>query len=183
MNRTLGPGPILLAAILGLGVVAAVAAAEPIDFAYTGSEQSYNVPTDGSVCAVTLELIGASGGEAVLGEGGEGGSLKATLAISPGETLFITVGGAGGDGSGLGGFGGGADSGVASSGEHSSGGGGGASTVSNESIVLAVAGGGGGAGVAIGSGGSGGSAGGDGGDGTADAFAPSAGGAGSGATT
>jgi hypothetical protein len=123
-------------------------------FAYTGASQSWTVP-DG-VSQATFDVFGAQGGSTSGKPGGLGGEATATIAVNPGETLQVNVGGAGGTGTttqrGAGGFNGYGDGGSAggSLGSTAGGGGGGASDVRSGAFSLAnriiVAGGGGGAG-------------------------------------
>jgi hypothetical protein len=84
-------------------------------FSYTGAAQSWTVP-DG-VSQATFEVHGAQGGSSGGGQaGGLGGKASATIALTPGDTLQINVGGAGsrgvagtaGGAGGTGGFNGGA---------------------------------------------------------------------------
>ena len=70
------------------------------NFGYTGGYQTFVVPSD--ITSVTLEVWGAQGGSGgcysdcpTAGTGGKGGYSKGTLAVTPGETLYIYVGGAG----------------------------------------------------------------------------------------
>ena len=170
-------------ATLGLGSLAFTAPAgalTEIPFSYTGETQTYDVPTDGSVCFAGIAAAGANGGDAalldstVVAPGGTGGTVFAAFAVTPGDTITVDVGGRGDDGgqtpSGAsGGFGGGGEGGSGTAGgefaEGGGAGGGGATTVINGADVLLVAGGGGGAGTLVfpgGFGGSGGSAGGPG---------------------
>jgi hypothetical protein len=129
-------------------------------FEYTGAAQSWTVP-DG-VTQATFDVYGAQGGSEPTGKpGGLGGEATATIAVTPGDTLQVNVGGKGGDGttqSGGGGFNGGYPGGGGTVDTH--GGGGGASDVRSGGIGLAnriiVAGGGGGAGGFGGAGGGGG---------------------------
>lgn len=70
-------------------------------FAYTGAEQTFEVPV--GVNWLTVDVVGASGG----GTGaGDGGRVQARIPVDPGETLYIYVGGVGGA---SGGFNGGGD--------------------------------------------------------------------------
>ena len=138
-------------------------------FTYTGAAQSWTVPE--GVTQATFEVSGAQGGSDArhTAQGGVGGMARATIDVTPDDTLQVTVGGAGADGvigapnaivaGGAGGFNGGAAGGSADgigggSGE-SGGGGGGASDIrfdtdDSGAFALAeriiVAGGGGGAG-------------------------------------
>lgn len=133
-------------------------------FMYTGSEQQLAVPA--GVSSVQVDAFGAPGGGSA---GGLGGTASAAVAVTPGQTLYVEVGGAGTGTAG--GFNGGGDPDlVASSG--GAGGGGGASDVRTASGSLAsrlvVAGGGGGSGaegIDSGAFAVGGAAGGDGGSG------------------
>jgi hypothetical protein len=147
-------------------------------FDYTGAAQSWTVPE--GITQATFAVYGAQGGSsettaAGTSAGGLGGKASATIAVDPGDTLQVNVGGAGGSGSnnvgGIAGFndgGGGSDGG---------GGGGGASDVRRDTDAsgdfalaerIIVAGGGGGAGGFTG--GPGGAGGGLSGDPAGDTF-------------
>jgi glycine rich protein len=140
----------------------AIAAAQTFPFANT--EQVYVVPA--GVTVVTITAKGADGDGTVGSPGGHGGIVNAQLQVTPGESLFVEVGGAGQGGqNGPGGANGGGGGG--NRGPDSAFGAGGASdvrlfscesdptlgcpsdSVSLNSRVL-VAGGGGGAGIADG---------------------------------
>jgi hypothetical protein len=152
------------------------------EFTYQGASEDFEVPTD--VCEVTITALGAEGGDGNAqpgaGEGGLGGQAVATVAVTPGETLTVAVGGAGGDSAGLDGGAGGFNGGAAGGSDNSTaagstvgggGGGGGMSDVRRGAELLVAAGGGGGGGGSGGSflGGGGGNGGGGGTDGgTAD---------------
>ncbi len=124
---------------------------------YTGGSQNFTVP----VCATTVYVIvaGAQGGGPFSNNpGGYGGEVGATIPTTPGESLAIYVGGAGGNGTyssqGYGGFNGGG-AGAPPEGSKAFGGGnggGGASDARQGGTALAnrvvVAGGGGGSGYA-----------------------------------
>ena len=124
-------------------------------FGYTGSWQAWTVPP--GVGEATFTVVGAAGGWADHRPGGRGGGVVGTMAVAPGETLRLFVGGKGGSDTdapaaqGLGGWnGGGNGAGPLNPG---GGGGGGASDVrrapySTDDRVI-VGGGGGGAGSAI----------------------------------
>lgn len=167
------------------------------DFSYTGSYQTYVVPSGVTTLRVNLEggaggdeYFTASGGDG--GQGGFGGKVVSTITVTPGETLRIYVGGKGGDGAasvaGAGAFGHGADGAYvhdgAPSGRNPPGGGGGSTDIRRSPYGLAdrlaVAGGGGGSGGNNGSDGAG-----DGGNADADGVNGFGGGGlhGSGATT
>jgi hypothetical protein len=146
-----------------------------ITFTYSGDYYSWTVPS--GVSTLSVDLRGARGGNGVYPScsngsagsyGGLGGKITGTLDVTSGATLYLYVGGKGGDGITLrssGGFNGGGGAGYYGAGAVSGpcypGTGGGASDIRTTSGVLSsrliVAGGGGGAGgYTPGSGGSGG---------------------------
>jgi len=90
------------------------------DFAYTGTEQTFTVPA--GITSLTIEAWGAQGGGT---EGGNGGYATGTLSVSPGQTLYLYVGGQGAT-SQTGGYNGGGTGGYDTNGggTHGSGGGG-----------------------------------------------------------
>ncbi|MCU0435071.1 MAG: T9SS type A sorting domain-containing protein [Bacteroidia bacterium] len=115
---------------------------------FTGALQTYTVPC--GVTNIIIDAYGAQGGNGAVGgnssaggAGGRGGYASGTLSVTPGQVLFITVGGQGTAPSG--GFNGGGNGG-----NQNSGGGGGATDVrvnsSNVADRVLVAGGGGGGG-------------------------------------
>jgi hypothetical protein len=119
--------------------------------AYSGAVQTWTAPFD-TAPTVTVTLSGAGGGGSPSGEA-VGGTVTATVPVSPGEVLSVYVGGAGGAASGAtagaagwgyhsGGAGGTGTSGEANGG----GGGGGSSAVVASGTDLLEAGGGGGEG-------------------------------------
>ena len=137
-------------------------------FAYTGSVQTWTVPA--GVTSATFDVYGGAGGDVTPvgllggGSGGQGGHVQATVALTPGASLNLRVGGRGGDSvvspnpfngtlTVAGGFNGGGSTGVTCGGCGFvlGGGGGGASDVRTAGDGLAdrllVAGGGGGAGT------------------------------------
>jgi hypothetical protein len=138
-------------ALLGLG---GVAGAEEAPFDEPGSYE-FAVPAD--VCTVTVEALGASGGDAPDGEtdptGGPGARVTGAIPVTPGEVLEVVVGSRGGDAEvdagigGAGGSNGGGDGGDAGDGGDGGAGGGGASDVRQAGERILVAGGGGGAGT------------------------------------
>ena len=180
-GRRLAAGMVcgVLAALAGSAVAAAAT------FTATGAEQAYVVPA--GVTAVHVEAIGAPGGDGLPansgtpGEGGRGGVVRADVPVSPGQVLYVAVGGPGASGGVLGPNPGGWNGGGASS--NAGGAGGGASDVrtcsrsaascpagsSSLASRLIVAGGGGGGGspsqgsfAGVSPGGGGGAAGADG---------------------
>ena len=66
-------------------------------FHFTGKPQSFKVPA--GVTNITIKASGASGpnqgGSSCYFSGGNGGIVNATIAVTPGETLAIFVGGEG----------------------------------------------------------------------------------------
>jgi hypothetical protein len=73
--------------------------ASMVTFAYTGAAQTWTVPP--GVNEATFIVFGAQGGDAVAdfdsAFGGRGGQATATLPVTPGSTVTILVGGAGGN--------------------------------------------------------------------------------------
>ncbi|MCW3065800.1 MAG: hypothetical protein JWN32_2972, partial [Solirubrobacterales bacterium] len=106
-------------AALSGGATAQAAPCTATPFTSTGSEQSCTVPA--GVHAVNVTAIGAHGSDACVGNhGGRGATVSATLSVTPGQTLFVEVGGNGGGPAGCGatggpgGFNGGGPGGAAS---------------------------------------------------------------------
>jgi hypothetical protein len=132
-----------LAASLALVPAASAATTETFT---TAGEHPFVVPV--AVTSLQVELVGAHGGSGVgASAGGAGAAYGATLAVTPGQTLFAEVGGNGtsagtGGADGLGGIGGGANGGNAVflfSGAPGGGGGGGSSDVRSCPIGAAPA--------------------------------------------
>lgn len=123
--------------------------AQSVTYSYTGSVQTFTVPT--CVSSITVDVIAGSGGNNGSYLGGNGGRVQATVPVTPGEVLQIYVGSAGANSQvshpGVYGGGGGVYSYVSAG---TSGTGGGASDIRrtpyNLSDRLVVAGGGGGGG-------------------------------------
>src|SRR5262249_40447242 len=122
---------LLLPALTGLGLALAPAAHAAPTCTTAGSTATCVFSTVGTdtwtapqgVTSATFDVFGAQGasGAAHFGEpgpGGQGGEATATLAVSPGTSYRLTVGGAGGTGSlgaaagGSGGFNGGGTGGA-----------------------------------------------------------------------
>lgn len=137
-------------------------------FDYTGSEQTWTVPDD--VEKITVECWGAEGGNAQSdhGESGNGDAgayaKSVDVSVTPGETIYVYVGGSGqygGDG-GAGGWNGGGDGGSDDSTATAGGGGGGSdirqggNTLSDRVAIAGGGGGGGASGSSYGDGGNGG---------------------------
>jgi Glycine rich protein len=143
------------ATLLSLALAVAPAQAMTTEFTFEEAEQTFKVPA--GVTSLEILAIGGAGGDTpfpISGatHGGEAPEVTGIVNVTPGQTLYVEVGGNGKDGDlgGTGGFNGGGDGGGA--GEAS--GGGGASDVRTSPLAaglapdtrLIVAGGGGGAG-------------------------------------
>lgn len=139
---------------------AAPAQATTTIFEFTGVEQTFRVP--GGVTSIHVVAIGGKGGAATDASGGVAAEVVGDVSVTPGQTLYVEVGGNGknvGEGGG-GGFNGGATG---------AGGGGGASDVRtspledglspDHRLIVAAGGGGGGGSGPSGMGGNGGAAG------------------------
>lgn len=66
-------------------------------FSFTGSQVTYTVPT--GTTSITVDMAGAAGGGVSntvnSGGGRNGGRIQATLPVTPGQVLYLRVGGAG----------------------------------------------------------------------------------------
>jgi hypothetical protein len=63
-------------------------------FNFTGSQQSWTVPN--GVTSINFTIAGAKGGNGNSGlAGGNGATMTGALAVTPGQTIFIYVGGQG----------------------------------------------------------------------------------------
>ncbi len=124
-------------------------------FSYTGTQQTFVVPA--GITELSIRAAGGSGG-AGDAAGGAGAIVSATIPVTPGETLYIYVGGTAPNGNG--GWNGGGNSGNPGA---SGGGGGGATDIRQGANALGnrvvVAGGGGGGGFGGAGPGNGGAAG------------------------
>src|SRR4051794_22791163 len=128
----------------------AAAYGQTTSFSFTGAEQVYSVPA--GITSLYVTATGARGGGPTsgYGTGGRGAVVKGPISVTPGQTLYVDVGGIGGKPQG--GFNGGGASGARN--DLSGWGGGGASDVralprassGTLSSRLIVAGGGGGSG-------------------------------------
>lgn len=156
---------VALAAMLAGGAVLAApayAATEQLVFSYTGDAATWRVPV--GVTEASFLLRGGAGGAASTGgAGGFGAEVRATIAVTPGETLTIVPGGEASAAGGAG-FNGGALGGSIGPAVFGGAGGGATTVLSGTGASLLVAGGGGGgggtgAGPGAGTGGDGGSAG------------------------
>ncbi len=163
--------PVVLAASLAVAALlapthgrrATAAEEEVVSFGFTGAPQTWTVPA--GVVEARFDLAGARGGRGLNPvQQAAGARVVATIAVTPGETLQINVGGVGGisqtpadfdaPGAGLGGWNGGGDGGSTLGdlrGSYRAPGGGGASDVRRDPLQgyglgarVLVAGGGGG---------------------------------------
>jgi len=120
-------------------------------FNFTGSIQSWTAPAD--LTTVTVTLRGAGGGN-----GAAGGNVVGTMNVTPGQTYYLVVGGAGTPSGGAGGYGGGGNGGIFF-GLNGGGGGGysgiftGSTPSQGNALVIAGGGGGGNQGNGAGAGG------------------------------
>jgi hypothetical protein len=101
------------------------------NFAATGAVQTFVVPT--GVTWLQVDASGAQGGTGASGVGGSGGRVQGALEVTPGETLYFYVGGAGAQQ--VGGWNGGGAGSSAGTG----GGGGGATDIRRPFVVTNVA--------------------------------------------
>ncbi|HEY2474010.1 MAG TPA: hypothetical protein VGI19_04330 [Candidatus Cybelea sp.] len=125
-------------------------------FNYTGAEQSFKVPA--GVTRIDVDARGAAGaGNYNSGHhGGQGGRVRATISVQPGQTLDVFVGGEASYSGETGGFNGGGNGGGTTGCAGGAGGGGGSDVREGGDTLpdrILVAGGGGGAGSNLGSGG------------------------------
>ncbi|MBV9719773.1 MAG: hypothetical protein JOZ77_10660 [Candidatus Eremiobacteraeota bacterium] len=133
-------------------IAAAGIASHQKTFSYVGAEQSFKVPA--GVTKITVVASGAGGPSGKRYVGGNGGRVKATIPVTPGEKLAVFVGGeggaSGGASGGSGGFNGGGTGGIGHFSADGGSGGGGASDIRQNGDGLSnrvlVAGGGGGSG-------------------------------------
>jgi|HubBroStandDraft_2_1064218.scaffolds.fasta_scaffold09176_5 hypothetical protein len=106
-----------------------------VTFSTAGTGQTWVVPA--GVTSESITLYGAIGGSTNIVLGGDGAKVSGTLALSPGTSVTVDVGGAGTDG---------ASPGINGGGASELGTGGGGSDVKVAGVDLLAAGGGGGAG-------------------------------------
>jgi len=171
--RRIGPAAVAALVVAGTAVVApsaTAAAPQTVNFAYTGGEQQWVVPA--GVTSVRIAATGARGGTGSPSfAGGTGARAVASVPVTPGQVLYVEVGGQGVNGVRgsnavvAGGFNGGGSA-PQSSNYFGGGGGGGASDVRlvprlqggaslPSRLVVAAGGGGGGGGDDGGTGGAG----------------------------
>ena len=77
--------------VVALSSIAAEAATTT--FNYTGTQQTFFVPP--GVTTVHIEAQGAAGWSGPTNSGGLGGTASGDLTVTPGETLYVYVGGQG----------------------------------------------------------------------------------------
>jgi hypothetical protein len=133
-----------LLAIGGFAVPAGGQTVSPVQFVSPGTT-TFVVPAQ--VCSIRVDAIGAQGGidPGDTLPGGLGGEAVATISVTSGETLQVTVGAAGSMGAtGVGGVGGAPDGAAGGAGEAGGSGGGGSSSVQVGGSRVVIAGGGGG---------------------------------------
>jgi hypothetical protein len=95
-------------AVVGALLATLAAVRQPGQLRHTGGAQTWTVPA--GVTEATFDVYGAQGGSGYVAfdAAGKGGRATATIAVTPGETFQINVGGRGGAGpGGAGGFNGG----------------------------------------------------------------------------
>src|SRR4051794_22158087 len=102
--------PAILAATLVTALLPATAHAQTTNFSFTGAEQSYTVPS--GVTSLYITATGARGGGPTTGygTGGRGAVAAGAISVTPGQTLYVQVGGIGGQPQG--GFNGGGAAGL-----------------------------------------------------------------------
>lgn len=128
-------------------VLMAVACQAQTIYGYTGSSQTYTVPS--GITSIRIKLWGAGGGASAntsgsYGAGGGGGYVQADVPVTPGDTLTILVGQGGASWNSTEGYAGAA---YPNGGQATNfGGGGGGRTEVSKSGLLLIAGGGGGGG-------------------------------------
>jgi hypothetical protein len=144
------PGSAVTLAALAVGLASWGAFAQPAaastqTFGFTGFEQPYMVPA--GVHSVHVIAVGAMGGRgsdsgvSIGGSPGFGARVEADLIVTPGQVVFIEVGGTGADGGGIVGGGAGGFNGGGSSNDgefHKPGGGGGGATDIRTCSMLAA---------------------------------------------
>jgi hypothetical protein len=118
-------------------VNAAPALSSSTTFDATGAVQTFTVPVN--VNKVFIDAQGAMGGTGIAGLGGRGGRVQGALSVTPGEVLYVYVGGKGGGSltstQNIGGFNGGGNGSAVGQG----GGGGGATDVRRPFVVTNAA--------------------------------------------
>ena len=152
-SRTfVAPNKAVIAPIVNGSTMSMIPLNGTITFGYTGGVQRFAIHPQ--ITSIFVTLLGAGGGSHGGGSswaGGNGGLVSGKLAVNPGETLDILVGGGGGP-QGLAGYGGGGtgwDTGSTSGSPaitNAPGGGGGRSAIRRNNADIVTAGGGGGAG-------------------------------------
>ena len=86
----------VLATGLGSAAIALAPAAQAAttqNFSFTGGEQTLTVPA--GVSTIHVLAVGGHGGQSSSADGGFGAVVEADLDVTPGQTLFVDVGGNG----------------------------------------------------------------------------------------
>jgi hypothetical protein len=110
-------GPTQATVVHADGTCTTTAGVVTCTYASTGAEQTFTVPP--GVTSLTVTAVGAPGGSFLPDppDGGRGAQVTGVLSsLTPGQTLYIEVGGAGGSSNGAGGFNGGGSSSIGKSG-------------------------------------------------------------------
>ena len=128
------------------------------NFAYTGADQTFVVPSGATTLQVLMSGAGGGRGTQGVSTGGNAGLVGGTLSVTAGETLTIVVGQGGSVGDGGSRYGGGGQGGT---GYPYGGSGGGRSAIRRAGADIVTAGGGGGGGYYVGGGSGGGTYGGN----------------------
>ena len=89
----------LTGAFIAAGIFSAQAQAVTQTFVSTGAEQTFVVPA--GITSIQVFAVGGKGGNggasgAIPADGGFGAVATGTIAVTPGQTLFVNVGGNGG---------------------------------------------------------------------------------------
>jgi PKD repeat protein len=127
VNLTVTNGSCSTSSTQNITVTACAPAGMSTTFNYTGSVQTWTVPS--GTCSITIEAWGAQGGTNTYNaSGGRGAYIAGTFTVNPGEQINIVVGQKGFNGTGS---------------LHGGGGGGGSFVTRSGNILLIAAGGGG----------------------------------------
>ena len=100
-DPTLIPTPVSAPVLTPVAMApSAVPITSTVTFSYTGEVQTYVVPM--GVTSITVDMAGGAGGNTVCANycpssGGLGGRIVTTLSVTGGQTLYVFVGGAGGN--------------------------------------------------------------------------------------
>src|SRR5262245_40404156 len=82
---------IILLLLLSFCRVNNAVVAQSVTYSYTGAVQTYTVPC--GVTSIAVDMAGAAGGMAPgFAYGNAGGRVRATIAVTPGQVLYVYVG-------------------------------------------------------------------------------------------